>query len=113
MSPIPSCNSSAGADNKHAGLLPLGLSLFRTIKYTPFLSTRPPKEMTDQSWGSRVPGGGYLRAMAQVWGPLAVGAVGPLTQRLGELPLPQGGAPLLPGGVHSFHFAAMDVEGGG
>lgn len=56
MSPIPSCNSSAGADSKHAGLLPLGLSLLRTIKYTPFLSARPPKEMTEQSQGSGAPG---------------------------------------------------------
>lgn len=51
----------------------------------------------------------YLCAVAQVGGSLAVGAVGPLTQGLGELPLLQGGAPLLPRGVHPVHFAARDV----
>lgn len=43
--------------------------------------------------------------MAQVRRALAVGAVGPLTQWLGELSLLQGCAPLLPGCVSPFHFA--------
>lgn len=55
-------------------------------------------------------GRGYLRAVAQVGGPLTVGAVGSLTQGLGELPLLQGCAPLLPGRVYPIHFAARDVE---
>lgn len=50
--------------------------------------------------------------MAQVGRALAVRAVGPLAQGLGELPLLQGRAPLLPWGVRPFHLAA-DVCGGG
>lgn len=47
--------------------------------------------------------------MAQVGRPLAVRAVGPLAQGLGELPLLQGGAPLLPRCEHPVHSAAGDM----
>lgn len=53
----------------------------------------------------------YLCAVAQVRRPLTVGAVGPLAQGLGELPLLQGRAPLLPGCVCPFHLADCSREG--
>lgn len=110
----PKANCTLVVNNKHARLFYLGLlsslSLehFTVVLLSSHLTTCPRKtaKHTRRSRHAQK----YLCAVAQIGGPLTVGAVGPLAQGLGELPLLQGRAALLPGCVHPIHFAARHVR---
>lgn len=92
-------------DNKCGGFS--NLDVPERSQHPSLFSTQLSKKQTEIQERGSEPGGtqDYLCAVAQVRRALTVRAVGPLTQGLGELPLLQGSAPLLPRCVCPFHLA--------